>query len=203
MDGRGTDGRARIRRARIYTARCIGARRPVDYVRALCVCTRTQIAARICPRIQAGARGNLFESARKLKPCRCVWRCARKLSSNVLIQPKKPRAGGGMDSVAQGESRLRRASLLADQPTVHRGRRSLSRGITIHRPVCIAPASFYSFLPTAEKNYSSVSACYRAPGISLASFFLLLFGLFGAWNTGATAAYTQNRDSRYPRESLR
>jgi len=37
------------------------------------------------------ARGNLFESARKLKPHRRVWRCARKLSSNVLIRPKKYR----------------------------------------------------------------------------------------------------------------
>lgn len=61
-------------------------------------CRRTNIctSVRACVHKSTGvcihrgrARGNLFESVRKLKSCRSVCWCTRKLSSNVLIRLKK------------------------------------------------------------------------------------------------------------------
>lgn len=57
-------------------------------------CVRVHKSVDVCTH-RGCAWGNLFESAYKLKPCRHVWRLARKLSSKVLIRPKKRKGSVG------------------------------------------------------------------------------------------------------------
>lgn len=77
-------------------------------------CVRVHKSVDVCTH-RGHAWGNLFESAHKLKSCRHVWRLARKLSSKVLIRPKKRKGSVGENRLGCRINRIELQSQITEE----------------------------------------------------------------------------------------